>query len=268
MQGFRHHYPTWPVQTPQVTLRGIGVHERMGPGSVNRPQGIDCFLLVIFHLDAANSGPNGMQTLPAGSLMLWPPNIPHKFGNLQKRWDHSWLLVGGSLIRREVARLQIPCHQPIALPNSAELESALRGLDREATRTSPDAIVLRNLLQNFFIELSRVITQPDQRLAIPREYSEARTFIEDHYAEPITLEQLATRVHRSVPRFATRFKQFFGVAPLEYLIRIRMQQARYLLLDRSYNIAEAGRAVGYENANYFSRLFRKRYGHSPGEMRK
>jgi AraC-like DNA-binding protein len=268
MQGFRHHYPVWPANTAEVQLRGIGVHEKMGPGTVRRPQGIDTYLFVIFHLEASNTGSNGVQQLTPGSLMLWAPDTPHNFGNIQKRWDHSWMLVGGPLIQREVDRLEIPVHQPISIANTTELEEALRELDRESSGAHPDAIYLRNLLQNFFIDLSRTISGPRNRIAIPREYLEVRSFLEDHYAETIKLTQLAARVHRSVPRFATRFKQFFGVAPLDYLTRIRLQQARFLLLDRSYNITEAGRAVGYDNPNYFSRIFRKRFGHSPGEMRK
>lgn len=58
-----------------------------------------------------------------------------------------------------------------------------------------------------------------------------------------------------------------GVSPINYLILIRLQQARQLLMTEEYPIKEIARAVGYEDAYHFSKSFKKQYGVSPSALR-
>jgi len=59
----------------------------------------------------------------------------------------------------------------------------------------------------------------------------ARTvaYMEQTYMEPLTLRSLATRACLSVPHFSRVFKQYYGTSPLDYLIKLRTNQARRLL---------------------------------------
>lgn len=268
MRPIRHHYAIRPVDTPEISLRGIGIHEAMRPGSVNRPRGIDSFLFVFFHEEVTDTV--GVRTVryPAGTLMIWRPHVPHNFGNRQAAWDHTWMLVTGRLIVSELRRRRIPCRVPISAPVSAVLEKTLFEIDQEAMLQVPaDAEYVGNLLRNLFIDIGRSLHRRPRTSAVPREYLHVKAYLDNHFAEPITLAQLAKLVHRSVPRFATRFKAIFGLPPLEYLIRLRMQRAQFLLHDQGLNIAEISRDVGYDDPHYFSRLFRMRFGLSPKQAR-
>jgi len=269
MRSFRHHYPVRPVDTSEITLRGVGIHEHMKPGTVKRPRGIDTHLFVYFYTDAFDTRAEGNMHFPAGSIVIWKPFASHDFGDRQREWDHSWMLVSGQRVSREIRRLKIPCGIPLAAAGLAGLtEKALFEIDQEAVKREADAAIVGNLVQNFLIGVGRLLQAPDARTVAPVEYLLVKTYMEEHFSEPLTLGQLARRVHRSVPRFATRFKALFGIPPLDYLIRLRMQRAEFLLHDRSYSIGEIGRAVGYPDLHYFSRLFRKRFGRSPNAMRR
>jgi AraC family transcriptional regulator of arabinose operon len=269
MRSFRHHYPTRPVDTAAITLRGVGIHERMKPGTVKRPRGIDTHLFVYFYTEAFNTVGGESAHFPAGSLVIWKPLAPHDFGHRARGWDHTWMLAGGQRIARELRRLRIPCETPLAAPGLAGLmEKAFFEIDQEGLQGRADAALIGNLVQNFLIGLGRLLRGPELTAAIPPEYQLVKAYMEEHFAETLTLGQLARRVHRSVPRFATRFKALFGIPPLDYLIRLRMQRAEFLLHDQGYSIGEIGRAVGYSDLHYFSRLFRHRFGKSPRAMRR
>ncbi len=56
-------------------------------------------------------------------------------------------------------------------------------------------------------------------------------------------------------------------SPINYLIGVRLRQARYLLLDRQLQISEIARRVGYDDLFHFSKLFKKHFGLSPRALR-
>jgi AraC-like DNA-binding protein len=93
------------------------------------------------------------------------------------------------------------------------------------------------------------------------------TYIENNYAQEITIEQLATTHYVSPTYLSKIFKEVTGVSPINYLILIRLQQARQLLMTEEYPIKEIARAVGYEDAYHFSKSFKKQYGVSPSALR-
>ena len=68
--------------------------------------------------------------------------------------------------------------------------------------------------------------------------------------------------------FNRTFKHVTKVTPMQYIIQLRMTNALNLLEHTSYNIIQVANAVGYDDAYYFSRLFKKNIGVSPTEYRK
>lgn len=83
-----------------------------------------------------------------------------------------------------------------------------------------------------------------------------------------TRESLAAAVHLSPSRFAAIFKDATGMAPIDYLVKQRMQRARSLLADEKFSVEQVAAAVGYQDAFYFSRLFKTHFGISPRQHRR
>lgn len=88
-------------------------------------------------------------------------------------------------------------------------------------------------------------------------------YVNDHYAEPLQVGELAQMAHMSVPTFHQHFKSVTPTSPLRYLKTVRLAQARLLMVQSGTPANVAARAVGYESESQFSREFRRFYGAPP-----
>jgi len=83
------------------------------------------------------------------------------------------------------------------------------------------------------------------------------------YARPLKAEDLAAEAHLSVTSLYEHFARVTGMSPLQYQKRIRLQEARRLLMSGGYGAAEAGFLVGYESPSHFSREYTRMFGFPP-----
>lgn len=95
----------------------------------------------------------------------------------------------------------------------------------------------------------------------------AKSFIDQHYNQPLNLECIASQASFSPYHFLRLFRQTFDETPHQYLTRRRIERARELLTTTDYSITEVCLEVGYESLGSFSTLFRKVVGHSPQHYR-
>ncbi len=98
--------------------------------------------------------------------------------------------------------------------------------------------------------------------------SQAARYIEDHYAESFGLQDLAELLRCGVRQLQRQFKEKHRMGPLEYLIRVRMDRAKDMLLSTDATIKQIAEAVGYADLYYFSRSFKKYFGVSPLHYRR
>ena len=107
---------------------------------------------------------------------------------------------------------------------------------------------------------------PKQRIvdATDRAVLLYRDLIEQHADQPgVSLSEIADRVGLSVDHLATLFRKEIGMTPVEYRTRLRLLRAREILVSSPMPVGDVAREVGFPDANYFIRLFRKTYGDSP-----
>lgn len=97
---------------------------------------------------------------------------------------------------------------------------------------------------------------------------QATRFINIHFAEPLTLEDVARSVHLSESYFSSLFKKGCGASFREYLNAVRVDEARRLLDLEQQSVTEIALAVGFESQSYFSKVFRAVTGTSPKDYRK
>ncbi len=93
-------------------------------------------------------------------------------------------------------------------------------------------------------------------------------YIADHFAEDITLDDLAGQLHLSRNHLNQIFKNAVGETFTNHLIRVRMETARKLLLESKLYVYEIAERVGYRNVPYFSNLFKKYYQIKPSDVGK
>lgn len=93
-------------------------------------------------------------------------------------------------------------------------------------------------------------------------------YFEDHYNEKISLDQIAENMYLSPFYISKIFKSETGDTPIRHLIDIRLEKAKEQLEGGwQGSIQEVAASVGYEDAYHFSKLFKKRYGISPSQVR-
>ena len=105
-------------------------------------------------------------------------------------------------------------------------------------------------------------TLSDRRLAHVLEYVSA------HYAEPLSLDQLAREACVSRFHFGRLFKERVGVTPHHYLVRIRLDAAASLLSDTDISVLEIALTCGYGSAAHFTAAFQKRFSQPPSLYRR
>ena len=96
---------------------------------------------------------------------------------------------------------------------------------------------------------------------------QVKQYIDEHYAEPITAEDLAEMSHCSKGHLFRTFKKSFRVSPLAYQQDLRFEAAQRLLRFTSLRCYEIAQRVGYSNVYYFHRQFKKKLGITPRRYR-
>ncbi|MDR6878521.1 response regulator [Bacillus sp. 3255] len=96
----------------------------------------------------------------------------------------------------------------------------------------------------------------------------AARYMEEHYAEPLPLQLVASQVHLNATYFSHLFKKETGRSFVDYLIELRMEKAKQLLANTDLKITEISGMIGYDLPNYFAKLFKQTTGLTPKDYRK
>jgi len=141
-------------------------------------------------------------------------------------------------------------------------------LNEDWLRRSPGYIMRMRarfmlILQHFFEMLIYDVDTHrfDSRIKI------AIRYMTDRYAEPITLSSVAEVVKLSPVYFGVLFKKETGLVFSDYLTKIRLNQAEYMIKTGKGNVTEVAQKCGFKDVFYFSRLFKKHKGTNPSTMK-
>lgn len=107
----------------------------------------------------------------------------------------------------------------------------------------------------------------EKRVENLKNFGDLFKHIETNYTQRTTLKEAAAMSNMSQSHFCRSFKEFTGKTFVEYVNSIRLNRAEILLLNSNMSVTEIAMEVGFNDINYFSRLFRQHKGVSPTEMR-
>ena len=125
------------------------------------------------------------------------------------------------------------------------------------------------MLSIFAEHLSMVSNQVvvKQQNSEPPVITRAKAYIQQNYAEDLSLGQVAKAVNTSVFYFCKMFKKATGINFTDYLSRVRIEKAKNLLLNPNLRISEIAFEVGFQSLTHFNRVFKKVLGLAPTEYR-
>jgi AraC-like DNA-binding protein len=107
------------------------------------------------------------------------------------------------------------------------------------------------------------VAQIGQQESSVNRVATAVSWVREHFAQPIALDDLANLAHMSVSSFHQHFKAVTNMTPLQYQKVLRLQEARHLMLTRMLDAGSAARQVGYLSASQFSREYTRHFGRAP-----
>lgn len=255
-------YPRGDQSTATFTINALGTLEVMPGGIIDRPLGTDDWLLMWFDDPVILESAGIRAMVPESTMMIWSPDKGHYYGNAELQWNHSWMHVEGEAVTLMLQQSGIPLNTPFQLSSPRIFERAiLQMYDEMNEHLKPDPQILINLFANLMISIRR--DRSGSQSVVPSKFMKLKQQIDRHYAQPVTLAELAQRVSLSVPHFCNLFKQYFGMPAIEYVIRQRLSHADLLLKDRNRTVADVASVVGYDDVFYFSKLYKRYYGVSP-----
>ena len=94
----------------------------------------------------------------------------------------------------------------------------------------------------------------------------ARRVMQEHFREDLSVESLAESADMSIAYFRRLFVKAYGISPMQYLMNLRIEHARDLLLSGEVNVTEAALLSGFDDIYYFSKVFKTKTGRTPSDL--
>lgn len=155
---------------------------------------------------------------------------------------------------------------------SVEISSCLRNILREMElKNTGYEDVCQAYMEILVIRLMRntalaVPTEP-QVVSANRQCAAVRRYIDLHFKESLTLEQLAEEAHMNKFYLSHAFKREYGISPINYMISRRIEESKYLLAETDLSMSQISQLLGFSSLSYFSQVFRRTQSISPKEYR-
>lgn len=210
------------------------------------------------------------ESLPVGpgTLVLLPVGVAHHYrAHAEQPWSLYWVHFDGPRAPDFLAPL-LQGRPALAAPVGLGLVpdfQALLGLTREGFALPPllhAANTLRALLTH-----AALLAPRHQARRGRFDVWAVQAYMQAHLDEPLTLDQLAEAFGFERFHFAKTYRRLTGRAPLTHFLHLKMERAARLLDSGELRVSEVARVLGYDDAHYFSRQFRRLMGVAPSEYR-
>lgn len=176
-------------------------------------------------------------------------------------WTIYWVIVGGNQLETLLDVLGLTSDNPfVTIKESKKMRSAFTALFEKAGKDGlADKMESLSLLYSIFSILAENGTSLSHNIYI----SKALDYISQHYAQDLSVQDLAAMVHLNYSYFSRLFKKEIGLSPVRFITTFRVKKAEDLLKHSDMSITDIARTVGFTDVLYFSRAFKHCTGISP-----
>jgi AraC-like DNA-binding protein len=204
--------------------------------------------------------------------VLLHPGVPHEYHAVQEPWETHWVAFQGFGVAPLLQRIGLTKSGVFPIGNLPRLDRLLQEIFIASDESGRDPGLKGSAkLYHFLTELKGCLYQDKSRSgeAAYQRIRPVLTYMEQHYASDLSLDQLAALIG-TTPQYLCRvFKQTVQMSPIGYLTRLRLQKAKELLARlNDKTVAEISALVGYHDPSYFCSVFKQYEGLSPMEFRR
>ncbi|MFK7693407.1 AraC family transcriptional regulator [Paenibacillus sp. HJGM_3] len=250
-------------------------HEQTMPNHQVGPQVRDYYLI---HHVVSGRGTfqcRGKQySVEAGqSFVIFPGELIRYDSDAQEPWKYRWIAFKGTMASQLLSELGLSPEHPVAQPGEPRRTSAqLHRLEQTLARADAGCDLesgglLRLVLSGYVrqerapVAAGRAVHNPSDELV-----ERAIRWLTLQYAQPVSIQHLAQSLGYHRTHLTKLFKQATGQSPMQYLLKIRMDRAKVLLLD-DLTVEQVASSVGFADSLYFSKQFKRWHGCTPSEYR-
>ena len=185
-------------------------------------------------------------------------------------WNTCWVHFNGANARSYYALFKKNCPTIVDIKDDDAFQKTIFDIIEKQTRfTAETELMCSSLIMSLLTDLLRsassqlipITTMPDylQRVV---------AYMDKHFADDVSLDDLASMFSISKYHLARRFKQYVGISVHEYQIRLRIDLAKALLTGSAKPIGDIARTVGIDHVSHFISLFKTRVNDTPLSYRK
>lgn len=207
--------------------------------------------------------------LKAGQGFLIEPDYLTTYtADLEHPWTYVWLGFSGQKAKSVLNAIGLSQSSPIftCAPTLHPEQYVMDMLEHNYAATS-DVYRRQAMLLLFFSALAQsrreLLADPSENAYV----AQAIRYIQDHYHEPLLVEEIARYVGLNRSYLSTLFKQYTGLSPIKYLQTFRMTRAAHLLSLTQLSVSAVAYSCGYQETESFHKAFKQHTGLSPKRYR-
>jgi AraC-like DNA-binding protein len=202
------------------------------------------------------------------SFVIFPGELVSYVSDSIDPWRYRWIAFKGDHSQEILNELGISPDQPCAKTNNFRRINVLFYQTQQILKSGSSNCGLRSngYLRLVLAEYNEALTQSKPREKITeaqQQIERAIRWLTLQYSRPLSIEEMAQNLGYHRTHLSKIFKQQTGMSPMNYLLKIRMERAAYLLKTEPLTIQQIASSVGYSDALYFSKQFKKWHGVSP-----
>lgn len=208
-----------------------------------------------------------LHPVDANGLVIINPNVTHTEVSLNAQ-PLEYIVLGIEGVELASSNTSHGQFSILDHYESVEISGCLRNILREMEQKNPGyEDVCQAYMEILIIRLMRttVLAVPaePQTISVNRQCAAVRRYIDLHFKEALTLEQLAEEGHMNKFYLSHAFKREYGISPINYMIAKRIEESKYLLAETDLSLSQIAQMLGFSSLSYFSQVFRRTQEVSP-----
>ena len=212
-----------------------------------------------------------LYPVDVNTLVMINPNVTHTEVSLNAQ-PLEYIVLGIDGIELATSNTSNGQFSILNHYESMEISSCLRNILREMEQKNPGyEDVCQAYMEILIIRLMRTtalaVPAEPQTVSTNRQCAAVRRYIDLHFKEPLTLEQLAEEGHMNKFYLSHAFKKEYGLSPINYMISKRIEESKYLLAETDLSMSQIAQLLGFSSLSYFSQVFHRTQDISPKEYR-
>ena len=236
----------------------------------------------------------GLHIDPARAPVFLSLMIPENFENyLEKTWRHSLpqiTVAMSNIIYEEdnkvyiipvrfmadllilfiIAKEEMPDIQAYVMNKCNQIKKRILTLLKMSVKITPICSYssFYDIHQNDFIATFKIISGQNAQPIYQSFVEKVRHLIVEHLNTNMTQEDIARQLNMNITSFRKLFKDMAGERFIDFSVHVKLEEAKRMLVETDYKIADIAARIGYKSEDYFYTTFKKNIGMTPAEYRR